>query len=97
MEGVKYKTQSITLKSGDKLFLYTDGVTEAENTSHELFGEDRLINCIAETQGMTSGDTSQKVKDAVNGFAGKAEQFDDITMLCVRLTESNNNDTGEAV
>lgn len=97
MEGVKYKTQSITLKSGDKLFLYTDGVTEAENTSHELFGEDRLISCIAETQGMTSGDTSQKVKDAVNGFAGKAEQFDDITMLCVRLTESDNNDTGEAV
>jgi len=90
MEGVRYKEQQLQLQQGDEIYLYTDGVTEAHNVDKQLFGEDRLLVSLNETAGMTVDEICKKVKADVDAFQGEAEQFDDITMLCVRLSEVEN-------
>ena len=87
MDMVKYKEQELQLQPGDEIYLYTDGVTEAHNSKNELFGEERLLESLNSTKGMTVESICKKVKDDVENFVCEAEQFDDITMLCVRLNE----------
>ena len=82
MSGVKYREQTLKLNKGDKLFLYTDGVTEAENSLHELFGEERLSSCLEHDAAKTPDEIISDVKAAIESHAAGAEQFDDITMLC---------------
>lgn len=84
MEGVPYREQTLTLKKGDRLFLYTDGVTEAENNVHELFGEERLQTCLQAARDKTPDEILSDVKTAIDAHADGADQFDDITMLCIR-------------
>ncbi len=83
MPGLKYKRQSFTMKPGDKLFLYTDGVTEAHNSQKELYGESRLLDFLNANQNDSPGDIILKVKDDIDAFAGEMDQFDDITMLTI--------------
>ena len=90
MEGVRYREQQLQLQQGDEIYLYTDGVTEAHDMNKKLFGEDRLLSSLNETAGMTVDEICRKVKADVDSFQGEAEQFDDITMLCVRLNEVEN-------
>ena len=90
MDGVRYKEQQIQLNQGDEIYLYTDGVTEAHNSNMELFGEDRLLNSLDQTKDLTVEEICRKVKADVDVFQGDTEQFDDITMLCVRLSEVEN-------
>ena len=85
MEDVPYKEHTVTLHKNDVVFLYTDGVTEAENAKNELFGEDRLLACFANTDGVSAEQMIQTVKKSVDGFVNGHDQFDDITMLCFRL------------
>ena len=84
MEGIPYREQTMTLKKGDRLFLYTDGVTEAENRTHELFGEGRLADCLKDDADKAPEEIIADVKAAIDAHANGAEQFDDITMLCIR-------------
>ncbi len=84
MEGMKYREQTLQLKPGDRFFLYTDGVTEAENTAHALFGEERLAACLEREADKTPGEIIAAVKSAIDAHADGADQFDDITMLCIR-------------
>ena len=81
MEGLPYKEHSINLVKGDRLFVCTDGVTEATNTKEELFGEDRLLSAMQKTGNMNAPDTLTSVRKDIDDFVGEAEQFDDITML----------------
>ena len=90
MDGVRYKEQQIQLQQGDEIYLYTDGVTEAHDNNKELFGEQRLLDSLNETRGLSVEDICRKVKADVDTFQGETEQFDDITMLCVRLNEVEN-------
>ena len=90
MEGVRYKEQQLQLQQGDEIYLYTDGVTEAHDINKQLFGEERLLTSLNETAAMTVDEICRKVKADVDAFQGEAEQFDDITMLCVRLNEVEN-------
>lgn len=87
MEGIKYREQEIQLQPGDEIYLYTDGITEAHNENNQLFGEKRLLDSLNSTQNMTVDEICQKVKSDVDEFVGSKEQFDDITMLCIRLNE----------
>ena len=89
MDMVKYKEQELQLQPGDKIYLYTDGVTEAHNSQNELFGEERLLESLNSTKGMSVEEICKKVKEDVDAFVADGEQFDDITMLCVRLNEIN--------
>lgn len=81
MEGIPYKEHSIKLVKGDRLFVYTDGVTEATDANKELFGEARLLAAMEKTGSMNAPDTLTSVRKDIDDFAGEAEQFDDITML----------------
>jgi sigma-B regulation protein RsbU (phosphoserine phosphatase) len=87
MDGIKYREQQITFNPGDELYLYTDGVTEAHNINNELFGEARLLDSLNETNGMSVDNVCKKVKDDVDAFVNDATQFDDVTMLCIRLNK----------
>ena len=81
MEGIRYRAGELTLCPGDRLFLYTDGVTEAINTENELYGEDRLQAFMNRNEAMEATALLPALKTDIDAFVGEAPQFDDITML----------------
>ena len=81
MENTEYQKHEIILKPGDKLFLYTDGVTEAQNENDELYGEERLQDYLNTHIEQDIENTIKGVKDSIDSFVQNAKQFDDITML----------------
>lgn len=83
MEDMKYRSGSIQLSPGDKVFQYTDGVTEATNASHELYGMKRLSEILAKNTDKPPAELLPLIKADIDAFVGEAPQFDDITMLCV--------------
>ena len=72
-----YKSDSFQLKKNNRLFLYTDGVTEAQTKTEKLYGPERLQKIL--NQG--SGDTLSRVKSGIHRFTKGAQQSDDITMM----------------
>ncbi|WP_207261606.1 SpoIIE family protein phosphatase [Desulfovibrio sp. Huiquan2017] len=85
MEDMRYSTKTMTLKPGDLLFIYTDGVTEAMNPEGALFGEKRLIRLLAEQREPLAPELVKDVGAAIHAFARGAEQSDDITMLVMQF------------
>lgn len=83
MEGMKYRAGSMMLEPGDKIFQYTDGVTEATNINNELYGMERLGAILNKTKCGTPHAILPAVKRDIDEFVGEAPQFDDITMLCL--------------
>ena len=83
MEGMKYRAGSMQLEPGDKIFQYTDGVTEATNINNELYGMDRLGEILNKVKLGTPHDILPAIKRDIDEFVGEAPQFDDITMLCL--------------
>ena len=83
MDGVKYKEYEMQLTPGAKLFLYTDGVPEATDANDELFGTDRMLEALNSDHDAKPEDILKNVRKAVDGFVKDAEQFDDLTMLCI--------------
>lgn len=81
LEGIHYKQYEMKLEPGDRLFLYTDGVAEATNTSNELYGTDRMLSALNKTGGMEPQETVYALKKDIDEFVGDEPQFDDITML----------------
>jgi len=81
MEGTRYVENTVTLKHGDRILLYTDGVTEATNERNELFGEERLLESVKKTLAMNAKGTVESIREDIDLFTGQADQFDDITML----------------
>lgn len=86
MDMTRYNQYEMQLDDGDALFLYTDGVTEAENSAVELFGEDRLHDFISTCNEKTPDEIIKGASAALDGFVGEAEQFDDITMLSLKMS-----------
>lgn len=80
-EGMCYKGQKLTLEPGDRLFLYTDGVTEALNEKEELYGEQRLLAALNQAGGESVRQLVSGVRKSLGSYVGEAEQSDDITML----------------
>ncbi|MBR3290409.1 MAG: serine/threonine-protein phosphatase [Clostridia bacterium] len=83
MEGVPYKEYELTLTPGSKVFLYTDGVPEATDAQGDMFGTDRMLNALNEAVDGTPEAVLTQVRRGVDAFVKKAEQFDDLTMLCL--------------
>ena len=81
MEDMNYKTVSVTFEPGDKLFQYTDGVTEATNAENELYGQDRLTAVLEKYSSKPLTELLPLVRADIDAFVGEAPQFDDITML----------------
>ncbi|MBO7345574.1 MAG: SpoIIE family protein phosphatase [Clostridia bacterium] len=81
LDGVKYRAGEIMLSKGDRLFLYTDGVTEATDVENKLYGEDRLLEFMNKNLSLGATKLLPKLKKSIDKFVGEAPQFDDITML----------------
>ena len=79
MPGMEFREQETDLIYDDAMFLYTDGITEAENAEHELFGEQRMIEALGIRR--PSEDQLESVRKAVEAFVGDTPQSDDKTML----------------
>jgi phosphoserine phosphatase RsbU/P len=78
--------EGMEMVAGDTILLYTDGVTEAFNGYGEVYGDGRLMECLARGHGRTAAETVGEVMKSVRSHAGGAEQSDDITIVAVRYT-----------
>ena len=83
MENVRYKEYQIQMEPGSKIFVYTDGVAEATNAEKELFGTERMIEALNTDPDAAPQQILKNVRSSVDAFVEDAEQFDDLTMLCL--------------
>ena len=84
MNGFTYQAQQMKMNRGDKLFLYTDGLTEAENERHDQYGEQRMIDNLTAMNDLRPHEIVERMEKSVKEFAGEAPQSDDLTMLAIR-------------
>lgn len=91
MEDFSYQKNEIYLKPGDRLFLYTDGVTEAQNRDKQLYGEENLIKFAVSHQKEDPGMFLKGLSAELADFQTGCDQFDDITMLIMDYKGSMNN------
>jgi sigma-B regulation protein RsbU (phosphoserine phosphatase) len=84
MENVSYKQEELKLKSGDMVYLYTDGITEAMNPQREQFTESRLLDAADLYKDCGLKEFAVSIKEKIDEFAEDAEQADDITMLVLK-------------
>lgn len=99
LEDMEYEAGRLILQEGDKLFQYTDGITEATNDRDELFGMERLKTALNRAGDKSISDILEAVKGSIDEFVGNAPQFDDITMLCMEfkskmIDKNGNNSAG---
>ena len=83
-ENWPYKAQQATLAPGTTLLLYTDGLTEAENENHMLYGEERMLDALGKLKSNAPEAVIDALSESVRQFVGKAEQSDDLTLLALR-------------
>ena len=93
---IDYKVNILNLEDGDILFLYTDGVVEAINSKDELYGIDRLLSELRSNSNTSASEIIEHIKNSIIEFSDVVEQYDDITMLCIKFKKENiveQNDT----
>ena len=83
LDGSVYSEYNIQLEPGDKIFLYTDGIPEASDRKHQLFGNQRMLDALNEDPHASVEQILHNVRRNVDDFVKDAEQFDDLTMLCL--------------
>jgi phosphoserine phosphatase RsbU/P len=82
---IVYSVSTVTLAPGEAVYLYTDGVTEAENPAGELFSVERLEELLKSCAGTSAAEIIASTLAAVDEFSGGAPPADDVTVLCVRF------------
>lgn len=87
-EDIQYTNERLVLKPDDVIFMYTDGVTEAMNQQHKLFGEQRLLEIVGESGELPVTDLINSTLNGLTGFVDGYEQSDDITILALRFLAS---------
>ncbi|MDD6835026.1 MAG: SpoIIE family protein phosphatase [Solobacterium sp.] len=87
MEDIRYRSGVMTLEPGDKIFQYTDGVTEATDSASQLFGMERLEASLNKVKDKEVTEILKSVKADIDEFVNVAPQFDDITMLCLEYKQ----------
>lgn len=85
MEGSRYREYTLDLAPGDRLFLYTDGVTEATDEHQQLYGTRRLLDALNRSRDADPRTLLQAVQADIHAFVGAADPFDDITMLALEI------------
>lgn len=93
LAGFEFKEQEAVMAYDDAIFLYTDGLTEAENGAHELFGDDRMNEVLSTRR--SSNAHMEAIKNAVAEFVGEAPQSDDLTMLFIHYLNGSLNQQKE--
>ena len=85
--GVKYEEYSITMKPADRLYLYSDGITEATNIDGEQFGKERLLRALVESRPMPLNTSLSSLLATVKEWCGAARLEDDISILALEITQ----------
>ena len=84
MENARYREYELEIGEGDTLFVYTDGVAEATDSTNTLYGTDRMLAALNRNRDLDSEALLHQVKADIDCFVGSAPQFDDITMLALQ-------------
>ncbi len=96
MEGIRYREYELQLEPGSKLFVYTDGVPEATDADNAFFGTERMVNALNEkSDAAFPKQLLRCVRRAVDNFVKEAEQFDDLTMLCMEYKGTEKGEVKE--
>lgn len=93
MDGLKYNEYELRMDAGSKLFIYTDGIPEANNADGKLFGSERMLNALNKDVSASPESILKQVRSDVDAFVKDAEQFDDLTMLCIEYKGAPKNET----
>ena len=91
MQGIRYREYTLDLEPGTRLFVYTDGVPEATDANNQMYGTDRMIDALRTVNEKDPGEILSAVHSSVQAFVGPAEQFDDLTMLCLEYRGPKNS------
>ena len=83
MQGIRYREYTLNLEPGARLFVYTDGIPEATDAEKQMYGTDRMIQALRTAETGSPETILSAVRTSVSAFVGNAEQFDDLTMLCL--------------
>ena len=83
MEGINYREYELQLEPESRIFVYSDGLAEANNSEEKLFGLDRTLAALNGVPDADAEETLDAVRRAVDAFVGDAAQFDDLTMMCI--------------
>ncbi len=83
LPGMEFPEIEFDMEPGDRIFLYTDGVNEAQGSSGEQFGIERLLSVLDENKEKSAKEVCKHVKEAVDAFVGNDPQFDDMTMMAL--------------
>ena len=85
MPGMEYMDEEVDTIKGRPLFIYTDGLNEAENKENEQFGDDRLLDILRQTQSSSARQVIETLGAEVEAHRNGAEPNDDLTMMCLCL------------
>lgn len=89
MKNIKYQDNEVDFCEGMSIYLYTDGVTEAKDKNNNQFGDDRLLDAMALCKDYDMEGTCSSIKEKVQEFSIGVPQFDDITMLGLKINNNN--------
>ena len=92
IEDIPYNEYALNFKPGDMIFLYTDGVTEANNDYHGFYGEDRLKETINKFKDESLNMIITKIKDDIRSFCDNQDQYDDVTMVILKYNGWDDNE-----
>jgi sigma-B regulation protein RsbU (phosphoserine phosphatase) len=81
----EFTERTLLLDSGDKIFMFTDGVTDARNAQEEMFGENRMTDALNTLKDLPGDELIAKMRECISDFAGETPQFDDVTMLLLEV------------
>lgn len=82
----EFKSQTLDLRENNILFIYTDGVTESKDKDDQIYSEEQLLEKLNKADKMSSESLINWIKDDLQAFSKDTEQYDDITMLCIRFS-----------
>ena len=87
MKVVCYREYTLELRAGDTLFVYTDGVPEATDADNAMYGTGRMLEVLNRERDASPEMLLQAVKRDITLFSGDVTQFDDITMLAIKIKQ----------
>jgi len=91
IDGMTYDNQELSLNPGDSIFLYTDGIINANNNYEGFFGSDRLKETINKYENENPSEMLEKIKNEVYEYCNNENQFDDMAMLIIRYNGCENS------
>ena len=97
MRRTQYRQSEIKLEPGDRLLLFTDGVTEAHSAADELYGTERVVEVLKKTREFPGDRVLESILDDIGTFTEGVPQFDDITMVVLTIKEDAEGDRGTTV